>query len=410
MLPYRLRQIIETTPKNSLALISHSDIGRVNNAKSHLETYTEYLWDWWPLAPRIPKLATGEQHLQWKLGRRKLYVRVLQEHAEAVREILKIAADHPLKCHCCTAKPPRASCMVLRSIFRPVLGLLEHNKQRSASSGSSSSKAAMAYTPTSNNTSGASSSNISCGPTAPSPTTQPAPTRIIFGVQGLRKSLEIEQIEICSQMNDQIFFLELKKRYKKHRLMVSRWLSPFQFHHCDFVRFRKISVDRVFFSCEGLPEDIVVANEYEYDPKPPLGKIPLIEPDVFAACLDSCDDGCKWSVLGPWLHDCFQLQPDKERITCIPKKKKEFAVKSKYDAENLVWGIQPGYAVSLVMILIYALVPLLSAFGFWIYWLAHHPGDWQNASVPMVTAVTLETLLLSLLVLSSRSHLRDERR
>lgn len=195
-------------------------------------------------------------------------MRVLQEHAEAVREILKIAADHPPKCHCCTTeKPPRASCMALRSIFRPVLGLLEHDKQRSASSGSSSSKAAMAYTPTSNNTSRASSSNISskaggsnasgvstnkngnagsnnttqtqrCGPTAPSPTTQPAPTRIIFGVQGLRKSLEIEQIEICSQMNDQIFFPEPKKRYKKHRLMVSKWFSPFQFHHCDFVRVR----------------------------------------------------------------------------------------------------------------------------------------------------------------------------
>ncbi|EUC48196.1 hypothetical protein COCMIDRAFT_47701, partial [Bipolaris oryzae ATCC 44560] len=202
-------------------------------------------------------------------------------------------------------------------------------------------------------------------------------------------STKIEQIEICSRMNDQIFLPELKKRYKKHRLMVSRWFSPFRFHHCDFVKFRKVSVDRVFFSCGGLPEDGVFANEYEYDPKPPLGKIPLIELDVFAACLESCDDGCKWSALGPWLHDCFQLPPDTERTTCIPKKRREFDMKSTHDAENLVWGIQPSYALSLFMISIYALVPLLSAFGFWIYWLARHPGDWQNASVPMVTAVTL---------------------
>lgn len=389
-------------------------------------------------------------------------MRVTQEHADAISEILKIADNHPPKCHCCVTKLPRAPRVTLGSIFRPVLDLLENNKQRSAVSGSSSSRAAMAYTPTFNNTSGASSSNVlsnaglssasgvsmnkngnagsnttqtqRCGPMAPSLTTQPAPTRIIFGVQGLRKSLEIEQIEICNQMNDQLFFPELKKRYQEtssngFKMVFALSISLLRFRKSKApssyyllalrnitgliffpTKFRKISVNRVFFSCEGLPEDVVFANEYEYDPKPPLGKIPLIEPDVFAACLQSCDDGCKWSVLGPWLHDCFQLQPDKERITCIPKKRKEFAVKSKHDAENLVWGIQPGYAVSLVMISIYTLVPLLSAFGFWIYWLARHPGDWQNASVPMVTGVTLETLLLSLLVLSSRSHLRDERR
>lgn len=67
ILPHRLRQIIETTPKNSVALISYNDIGWINNIKSRLETYTGYVWDWWPLAPRIPNLAIGEQHLQWEV-------------------------------------------------------------------------------------------------------------------------------------------------------------------------------------------------------------------------------------------------------------------------------------------------------------------------------------------------------
>ncbi|EMD64215.1 hypothetical protein COCSADRAFT_160446 [Bipolaris sorokiniana ND90Pr] len=40
ILPHRLRQIIETTPKNSVALISYNDIGWINNIKSRLETYT----------------------------------------------------------------------------------------------------------------------------------------------------------------------------------------------------------------------------------------------------------------------------------------------------------------------------------------------------------------------------------
>jgi hypothetical protein len=71
---------------------------------------------------------------------------------------------------------------------------------------------------------------------APSPTVQITPMRIIFGIQGVRRSLEIEQIEISSQMNDQSFFSELKTRYKKHRAYFQRFLSPFRFRHCNFVK------------------------------------------------------------------------------------------------------------------------------------------------------------------------------
>jgi hypothetical protein len=154
--------------------------------------------------------------------------------------------------------------MTLTRVFMPALNLLGGSRQRSAVSGSSSSRAAMAYTPTPNNTSGVSSSTISsssvgasvsgvvpqnigsnnstqtqrCSPIVPSPILPKAPTRIIFGIQGLRKSLEIEQIMVSNQMNDQTFFPELRNRYKKHRLSLLRWLSPFQFRHCDFVRVR----------------------------------------------------------------------------------------------------------------------------------------------------------------------------
>ncbi|USP79667.1 ankyrin repeat-containing domain protein [Curvularia clavata] len=67
MLPHSLRQIVETTPKCSLQVIENNDTSWVNNAKAFLESHTGYKWDWWPLAPRIPNLDIGEQHLQWKV-------------------------------------------------------------------------------------------------------------------------------------------------------------------------------------------------------------------------------------------------------------------------------------------------------------------------------------------------------
>jgi ankyrin repeat protein len=67
MLPGHLREIIETTPKSSLQLLSKNDTTWVNRTKASLETYTGLEWDWWPLAPRVPDLGVEEHNLQWKV-------------------------------------------------------------------------------------------------------------------------------------------------------------------------------------------------------------------------------------------------------------------------------------------------------------------------------------------------------
>lgn len=59
------------------------------------------------------------------------------------------------------------------------------------------------------------------------------------------------------------------------------------------------------------------------------------------------------------------------------------------DTGIVAWGLEADYALSFVFIAVYHLVPVLSAFGFWIYWLVKHPGDWQNASVPIMTVAAL---------------------
>jgi len=68
VLPGHLREIVETSPKSSLQLLSKSDNGWVNRTKAYLETYTGLEWDWWPLSPRIPSLGIEEHYLQWQVG------------------------------------------------------------------------------------------------------------------------------------------------------------------------------------------------------------------------------------------------------------------------------------------------------------------------------------------------------
>jgi hypothetical protein len=76
-------------------------------------------------------------------------------------------------------------------------------------------------------------------------------------------------------------------------------------------------------------------------------------------------------------------------LKLIPKKKSEFAVQSGQDIGGFAWGIEADYALSLLHLSVYHLIPLLSGFGFWVYWLTRHPGDWQNASVPTLTTIAL---------------------
>lgn len=145
-------------------------------------------------------------------------------------------------------------------MLKPITSSPESIRQRSATSGASSSRASISYTPTSNSTSrssvstnisnpnsGTGSNHIASKPNIQTqgslpvflcPTVHTVPTRVIFGVQGARRSLEIEQIEVFDWMNDQVFFSELKARYRKHRSLFWRLLSPFQFRHCNFVKVR----------------------------------------------------------------------------------------------------------------------------------------------------------------------------
>ncbi|KAI4629850.1 uncharacterized protein J4E87_003037 [Alternaria ethzedia] len=220
---------------------------------------------------------------------------------------------------------------------------------------------------------GNSAPQVSGQPTTDPSTAVPTPSsRVLFGVQGSRWSLEIEQIDITAALNDPAFFRELKIRYKKHRNWIKRLISPFRFRFCRFVKLEKFDAGRVLSQGDGLPDYPKFENDYEYAPKP--GTVPMISPKTFAVCLKACDMNCKWPLVNPW-HDC----------------KSEFDIRS--DAIAVAWGLEADHAISFAFMAVYHLVPLLAAFGFWIYWLIKFPGDWQNAAVPVLTVLAIFAVL-----------------
>ena len=60
--------------------------------------------------------------------------------------------------------------------------------------------------------------------------------------------------------------------------------------------------------------------------------------------------------------------------------------------ESVAFGIEADYMLSLWMLTAYHLMAILPAFAFWAFWMSKHSGDWQNASVPLLTVLAMITV------------------
>ncbi|CAN9296463.1 unnamed protein product [Alternaria alternata] len=376
-----LREAIVSAPKCTIELCSMNNTSLLNKIEAFFEDYTMAEWDWWPLTPRVPDIASGDHRLQWKFGGVRLYEIVSSLERNIIQFAMRSLPQHPSQCHCrgvnCPGKAsdttsqqnpdsiPRLQ--IVPRLWSIAATLIKSTASRSSGS-SASSKASQRYTPTSssavptstNNSqttsetdtnslatdNGNSSPQISGQSATVLAATSPDPSkRVLFAVQGSRWSLEVEQISITTLLNDPMFFRELKTRYRKHRSWIKRLASPFRFRFCRFVKLEKFDTGRVLSQGEDLPDYPGFENDYEYDPRP--GTNPMISPKTIASD----------------------------------------------DAMAVAWGLEAEHAISFAFMAVYHLVPLLAAFGFWIYWLMKFPGDWQNAAVPVLTVLALFAVL-----------------
>ncbi|KAG4429355.1 hypothetical protein IFR05_015162 [Cadophora sp. M221] len=323
VLPASLREVIEFTPKCSIRVSPVNITSFMNKAKGFIEDYTAFDWDWWPLMPRVPDLPLGRWRLQWKFCGQNLYKEISAEEANSIEQTLGLIGDHPSKCFCCGTEVHR---MDWTTIFHRTCQSIANKLNWEALSSSlfgqtPPSTAQQRYTPLTAATSSPSSNSAhSSTQTTPpissrsnsgsfpqahgggSGTMSTAPQEpslwIVFGIKNMREFDEIENIEISSLVNDSSFFKELRTRYDKHCWLFQRWFSPFRFRHCNFVRFEMIDVEQVYSSGEALPDDYGYTSHYEYDPRPPRAKNPLIDRKLFSICLKACDNGVQALACG----------------------------------------------------------------------------------------------------------------
>lgn len=189
-----------------------------------------------------------------------LYQNVSLEEANVIHEISETVPNHPRNYHCCERNEQRMTWNVFSDrIFACLSNLLKKQTSSASLDGSKSSEVSERSTslessPANSSTADSqgasqgipnSTDKASCNSSlqtqgqkssAYSNSAQKNPNWILFGVQGFRWSLELEQIKLSSLINDPMFFRELKARYKRHRGWLKLLLSPFRFRFCRFVK------------------------------------------------------------------------------------------------------------------------------------------------------------------------------
>lgn len=68
-------------------------------------------------------------------------------------------------------------------------------------------------------------------------------------------------------------------------------------------------------------------------------------------------------------------------IERIPKRKS--VLELEVSAVEFAWGLQAQHAISFIRVILYHFLMFIGTFGFWAWWQIKHPGDLQNAAVPL---------------------------
>ena len=401
-LPPPLREILETVPKSLIRVVQFDRVSPFDKFKALVEDRTGFEWNWWPLRPCRRPIVPGTARLEWNCAGHQFYNDISVTDAGIAVDVLNEREEHPVNCYCCQAEAQTASWLRRLKMATTSVAASSSSASESGSSTAPSSvpsRASTKYRPRKGSPSKGSESGDDLGIGSQdqmsdhsSEDTRTSATWLLFGVQGWRETVELEDLFIHEEMKDLELFSLLKTVHAKHRGWAKTWTSPFRFQTCRFVKFQ-VYGDRVLSSeKEDLPDDYGYAEDYDYTPRPPQAKMPLINSNEFKLYLSACITNCKMaSFLPSFWHDCFVPPPEAKLLQRIPKKRSRLCL-SGQGCEDVAFGLEAEYVISFISVIAYHLLLIVPAFGFWAYWLLQRPGDLQNASVPVFTVIAIITV------------------
>jgi hypothetical protein len=132
--------------------------------------------------------------------------------------------------------------------------------------------------------------------------------------------------------------------------------------------------------------------EYEFTPKP-ADPMPPVSRHEFKRRFYGCYKGGKKHR--HFFANCRrQCRNKADALERIPKRDRE--VIEEGDGREIYWGLLADEEIQALRVVVYNIVLLAGPIVFWILWLRMgHPGDLQNASVPIMIALGSLAMLSS---------------
>lgn len=201
------------------------------------------------------------------------------------------------------------------------------------------------------------------------------PTFVLLGVDRGGK-IRPTQLNVIHYKSDDEFFSALKSNYIKLRGFWHYWFHPEELDHCSFSKFERYYVRSLSWKCNELPDGV----EYEYTRQLPLKPyVAPISPEEWRHRFQGIDTGVRL-----------------EALPLIPQRVRSFQLSTHVRREDF-WGLNIEYRLCLKVVLVWHLVFTAGGWIFVGWWLKEHPGDLQNAVVPISLILGVLIVFWSLL-------------
>uniref|UniRef100_A0A0B7KMX2 Uncharacterized protein n=1 Tax=Bionectria ochroleuca TaxID=29856 RepID=A0A0B7KMX2_BIOOC len=397
-LPIDLRGVFKSISRKNIQLLYVQESSFLDKTKLWVEHATQARWNWWPLEQPKRSLRSGESRILWQCtcGANQWH-NISDKQGEVTREILDLSPDVPVFASSCAAKISRPSLLTTSESI-----LQAPNLSRAGEAYTPTSARAQSSTTPSSGTSNANStipgtkqtpskgiilasqqSHGSKGGRARSPT---AAHYILLGAQGPARTLTPAEVHVNDQSTDSSVFHDLRERYEIRRGFWRMWFSIWRLEYCHVAKFNRLSLSRMTSEERELPSDAT----YEYAPRHGSqgAKNPPISIHMFQTIWYACKPMCKKPS---FLHDCMEAPNGVGNIKRIPKRGRSF----ENDQTPEIWGLEAVLAVSFAYVAFYHILFVVGPTVFWVWWLANHPNDWQNAAVPATAVLACLSLFWS---------------
>jgi hypothetical protein len=188
-----------------------------------------------------------------------------------------------------------------------------------------------------------------------------------------RRQLQPGIISILDSATDEEFFAAFRKKYRSLRGFWRYWLHPRQFSFCHATKFEKFDIGSLGKVYNEMPED----ESYIYVPKP------APRPYIAPMTVEEWEKRFSGCVKARGLNDAFQR---------MPKRNCRFQLSTHFSREYM-WGLHAHCRISAIMVLLWQFFITSGGWCFAAWWLKDHPGDLQNAAVPVTLIIGAVMLL-----------------